>query len=410
MYQLINFDCLRLIAKYIDVSDIQAFTIFIKIVGEPNIDYNTIINNRLNPDNIFNQLTDDVNDLTYQMRISNVILSGSRAVEFLYPGVCTEKSDWNFFCLNHICDKLTKQNRVLKHFIDQGMTIERCEVEENNAIIEDTIYDPYEVEICYGKISKRSKEHIVKFIKPTTTTIMGNILNFLCTASQCFVTGFAAVSMYHNLSKNRKMIVWDTTKDHKRNTIFQRNATCSVHAPLQNIGGNTASLESVLDRLRKEYEQLIKSSKEIAIANNEVRLKLLSHLPPTINEDLFDIILRRIIGTCTCIPTNTIDIEINKYTQANYDIISFAEYKELEPDIIDKGYKVRYIGDNGCYIHTFGKYINFSNNELQLHKYLQNLSHILWYEYDCASIQILESWKIANSLGWEENKITPGYI
>lgn len=61
-------------------------------------DINYLRGVRKSPVSLFSKLVDDPERLLGLMTENKVILSGSRAVSFMYPLFSSKNSDWDFYC------------------------------------------------------------------------------------------------------------------------------------------------------------------------------------------------------------------------------------------------------------------------------------------------------------------------
>lgn len=156
---------------------------------------------RLNPITYMAQLTKYSKDLLMVMGALGVVLSGSRAANYFYPGLCNNDSDWDFYCdgdLDSVVRFSTYMERIgvewewlSGHDRDQEREYDHCE-------------------LLRGILCKDGKVHVVQLVWTTygCKNAVSLILNFHSSVVQCFLTGFCAVSMYESLTSVGKSLAW----------------------------------------------------------------------------------------------------------------------------------------------------------------------------------------------------------
>ncbi|KAK8900856.1 hypothetical protein QC760_010620 [Botrytis cinerea] len=149
---------------------------------------------RSDPKRAFDDLYVDTIALLNAMRKYRVILSGSRALNFFVPGVSNSRSDYNFYCGASAYDIqgfLAYMESVGFIFTDPVQITPRSHLYSSNISgVNGYINNrdgKVKVQIMWGKIFGSS---------------LSCVARFRCTAEQCFITGFAAVCMYKELTTN----------------------------------------------------------------------------------------------------------------------------------------------------------------------------------------------------------------
>jgi hypothetical protein len=139
------------------------------------------------------------------MRELMVILSGSRAAEYFVPGLCVEGSDLDFYCHTDLA--------IMVQFWLGGMGVQWDEFqpEEGPGVINPGLED-YTVSgfrVFYGTVESPSGiVYAVQLICGKNCLASTCIFDFHSTITQCFITGFAAVSLYDMYSSHKQAVHW----------------------------------------------------------------------------------------------------------------------------------------------------------------------------------------------------------
>jgi len=130
------------------------------------------------------------------MRKWNVVLSGSRASAFFYPSAATETSDWDFYCTGGNA-AAAMFSKTLWHM---GAEWQTTYDESQNA------YDGNFL-ILHGTLCGQSIQ--LMWYNKAPLGAFGTIVEFHSSIVQCFISGWCAVSMYHKISSQNKIMVWE---------------------------------------------------------------------------------------------------------------------------------------------------------------------------------------------------------
>lgn len=155
---------------------------------------------RLDPFRYFSKLVDDPKTLVDAMSMCGAILGGSRAADYFYPGAASEESDWDFYCNN------ARSNTVMF-----GLCLEELGVEwetqgrDGNA---DNGYNGFRV--MTGTIASEKQNTTVQLIysNDLKESTISMVLGFHSSIAQCFISGFAAISLYGRLTLRGLSLPW----------------------------------------------------------------------------------------------------------------------------------------------------------------------------------------------------------
>ena len=137
------------------------------------------------------QLTDDPEELLATMLQCKIILSGSRGAGYFEPALVSYDSDWDFFsgeCIGSIIV-------FMWHLRSIGVEWQISTVGANA----ECGLDGYEneIKVITGRLMRHGKTHSVTVIcKLGCLRAFNAILDFHSSIVQCFISGFAAVSLY----------------------------------------------------------------------------------------------------------------------------------------------------------------------------------------------------------------------
>jgi hypothetical protein len=152
---------------------------------------------------VFNDLTDDVEELLNVMRESKVVLSGSRPTNFFKPGCSSRKSDYDFYVEDNthcIAMFMIYMTSIGVHWALPSDT------EEGAARQNDAFYILARFQLIRGTLNRHGRILDVQLIWRQGHSGSQCVLKFHSTAPQCFISGFAVVSLYHNLTSNDKSV------------------------------------------------------------------------------------------------------------------------------------------------------------------------------------------------------------
>lgn len=186
---------------------------FVPGVSETEVD--CCVNGRLSPIVYLRKLTPHCSDLFVAMGAFGVVLSGSRAAEYFYPGACDNSSDWDFFCDSEV-DSVIRFSNYMKKI---GALWEELPADEEGSEYKN-------LNVLRGTLSKGGATHKIQLIWPKSQrkTALSTITSFHSSIVQCFITGFCAVSMYDSLTSKGVSLAW-VTPDTIRSAIARRKYT-----------------------------------------------------------------------------------------------------------------------------------------------------------------------------------------
>lgn len=161
---------------------------------------------RINPITYMRQLTKHSENLLRVMTTLGVVLSGSRAANYFYPGLCTKDSDWDFYCdsdVNTVVRFSTYMNRI-------GVRWDMLPHEGTHQG-----YD--KCNVLRGVHSENDATQRVQFIWSMygRKNTMPMIVSFHSSAVQCFIAGYCAVSMYGSLLSKGQSLAWVQANDQR---------------------------------------------------------------------------------------------------------------------------------------------------------------------------------------------------
>ena len=153
-----------------------------------------------------NELVEKPHELLLMMHDCEVLLSGSRATTFFWPGFDSSTSDWDFYVHPH----LTHWLRFAVYLSSIGV---RWSISEDI-----THNEPYTYigTVLNGKIDRNGREQSVQLIshapEPTYQSNVQTISSFHSSIVQNFISGFGAVSMYGSLTTAGDSYAWEPKK------------------------------------------------------------------------------------------------------------------------------------------------------------------------------------------------------
>lgn len=206
MSKKLNIDILNQIVKYIDIDSIEtACRCLVHSISKEEI--KSIIRYRQNPMLLLKRLVDEPEVLLLGMGFAGVLLSGSQATEYFYPGIVSKGSDWDFYC---------PSSYILVHKFEtfmEGMGVKWIRRIDANEDIGNRDGNPYyNLDTTIGKVKHNNVVHTVQLIRDSKRN--GNAFNlivqFHSSIVQCFISAYGAVCMYSNLTMRGRSIAWDS--------------------------------------------------------------------------------------------------------------------------------------------------------------------------------------------------------
>jgi hypothetical protein len=154
---------------------------------------------------VFDDLTDNFEELLGVMRESKVVLSGSRPVNFFKPGCSSRESDYDFYAEDNaycIAIFMVYMTSIGVHWSLPNIT------EEDVVRLQDDYYKLARFQLIRGTLNRDGRVLDVQLMWRHGYSGSQCVIKFHSTAPQCFISGFAAVSLYHNLTSNDKSVAW----------------------------------------------------------------------------------------------------------------------------------------------------------------------------------------------------------
>ncbi|KAF4627298.1 hypothetical protein G7Y89_g10854 [Cudoniella acicularis] len=167
---------------------------------------------------VFDDLTDNAEELFNVIRKSKVVLSGSRSVNFIKPGSSSRASDYDFYAEDNvhcIAMFMAYMTTIGVYWSFPSNTV------EDVARLQDDYYKSARFQLIRGTLNRDGRVLDVQLMWRHGYSGSQCVLKFHSTAPQCFISGFAAVSLYHNLTSNDKSVAWylnDISLDLKERT------------------------------------------------------------------------------------------------------------------------------------------------------------------------------------------------
>lgn len=204
----VNMDILSLILKDVSISNVK----HVSQALCPKLDNDSIarcVESRLNPLIYLRQLTMKPDELLATMLTYKVVLSGSRAANYFYPGLSSADSDWDFFCDGNSIDCVN----FVKHMHKIGVVWQYDPTtEEDNP--------QYSVATGIIEIDKKLQKIQLIWLDNPTSTLFERILAFHSSIVQCFISGFGAFCMYDKLTCMCLSLPWVSDPESSNQTII----------------------------------------------------------------------------------------------------------------------------------------------------------------------------------------------
>ena len=172
----------------------------------------SIIYDRNNPHIYLRRLTPRTTELLKYMRESTVILSGSRGAGMFYPDATTNESDYDFYCYGSLANAVVFILRL--ESLGAKLIIPATLPHAN-------IYPGIHMVLMHG-ILNRNK---IQVMYTENMSPIHHVLYFHSTITQCFITGYCAISLYHRLSSSGLNFVWSIGNNQQ---IFHANPESCV--------------------------------------------------------------------------------------------------------------------------------------------------------------------------------------
>lgn len=248
MLPLLPYD---IVERIISFTNIGYICLTLWTVGR-HLEYNDkkrLLYHRTSPINYLSRFTDKPLYLLQIMRRTKTVLSGLRAADYFSPGIATDTSSWDFYCPNirdNVAELLSTLECIGYKFIIS------CK---------DISYNSYSSSRSY--VVNGQKQNIkVRVIISNDSTMITTILKHHCSITQCIISGYCAISLYHILWKNSKGVYWPSN-------IMKRNDYYSSFTILntQNVE-NLQNIHDISDVSKMLSKSIINEYKNYNIELN----------------------------------------------------------------------------------------------------------------------------------------------
>jgi len=174
-----------------------------------------MLRDRYSPDKMFCTLTDQVDTLLSGMEKYRCYLSGSRALNFFMPGMCSDDSDWDFYvCVESRNDPAGMDS--LKGMSDVLTQIGWKRVGPEDHEVGKAGDQEYMSFVVYRGVLNG---HSVQLIADGPGNITSIVLGFHSTIVSCYVGARDAASLYSSLTRDKISV-----EREPRNTLDRHDA------------------------------------------------------------------------------------------------------------------------------------------------------------------------------------------
>jgi hypothetical protein len=195
----VNIDCL---VDIFALSGLRPKTLKIvaKKLGFNDDDQTYLIRNRADP-TFLKELVDKPHELLMMMHDCEVLLSGSRATTYFWPGFDSSASDWDFYTHPNVHCWL----RFAVYLVSIGV---EWIIPDN---LDEEVIDIYKGTVLCGRLLRNGRYQNVQLVIHwgQSTSSVQTILSFHSSIVQNFICGFGAISMYGSLTTARISHVWE---------------------------------------------------------------------------------------------------------------------------------------------------------------------------------------------------------
>jgi hypothetical protein len=267
------------------------------------------------------------------MRCTGTIITGSRATEYFCRGACVPSSDWDFYCPSDI------ETVALFTYHLSRMGVEWHSLERSEEEFPD--YSAMGFHLLKGTLEHNDRAIDIQCIwnKRQHCTATSSLLHFHSTLVQCFISGFAAVSLYDKYTSSKQVIHWPAN-----DTNISRGQRHRKY-----YSGWALELDD-----RGEFKEYLPSSE--TKPHNELKI-------------------------------------LEKYRHRGFEFVEYLSKGEIahgngHREIGCYGGRFRSIGDSGCRKVSFKTYLKHDQWDIPFDAYYQALDYISWYETEYKTIPI----------------------
>jgi hypothetical protein len=265
------------------------------------------------------------------MRCTSTIITGSRATEYFCRGACIPGSDWDFYCPSDL-ETVAIFTYHLSRMGVKWNSLERSEEEFPD-------YFAMGFHLLKGTLQYNGRAIDIQCIwnKLQHRTATSCVLHFHSTLVQCFISGFAAVSLYDEYTSSKQAIHWPA------------NDTNMSRGQRHRIYVTDSALE--LDEHGEPEEYIPGNEPE---SHNEFKI-------------------------------------LEKYQHRGFEFVEYMSKGEFahgsgHGDIGCYGGRFRSIGDSGSRKVSFKAYLKHDQWEIPFDAYYQALDYVCWHETEHRTI------------------------
>lgn len=185
--------------------------------------------------------------LLYIMRQTDVLLSGSRALNYFVPGSTETDSDWDFYGGHRVGS--IDQFVALTSYIGFKWTLYYKEYSRDEIVSSYLVYT--------GTTTIRGRLQKLQLICGVSISPYTCVLRFDMSHCQCFISGFFAASLYHNMTSKNRGIEVNRHSDIRYQKYNQRGFDILKH----DYSTKTSSSTSLSEYLATEYKSIMEENK-----------------------------------------------------------------------------------------------------------------------------------------------------
>lgn len=210
-----NFDCMSTVFAW---SGIKTGTMraIARGLGFNQADRDRLIGLRCSPISLLGRLVSDPKDLLDMMHDCEVILSDSRAMEFVWPLASSPQSEWVFRTHPHVSHWLKFAVYLSSIGVQWDLPVvsdeERDAREDRFSDTRDFQYCPSSGAVIKGSVRRKGSIHRVRLIAhseyPKQESSVQDLVTKYSSVSQCFIAGFGAACMYAQPTTSGSSFAW----------------------------------------------------------------------------------------------------------------------------------------------------------------------------------------------------------
>ena len=261
------------------------------------------------------------------MRNTRTVLSGSRAVDYFVPGSCKPESDWDFYCEDNASSvqAFVRWSKLIGFSWEGSFSPGSMEDNGNDS------YSEAGFRIIRGTVALKNGSGVAQLMWRQEMTAAQAIVKFHSTVPQCFISGFCAVSLYHDLTSRSMGVSWEY------NDTYETAASTQG----EHVEGTADMLQLLVSEQRSE--------RQIKLDRNSSNKR--------------------------------------KYESRGFKYVEYKDYvKSRNGSGAFSHTRVgsRYVGDGECCVVGFGFHLDFHlwPRPLKYKELILGLERIRWYDWD----------------------------